>query len=480
MWTAPGLVCYRRLIKPSLQPANRVAAGDTRGYPSLGVVLLFSLALKLALWGAVVSRDPLTWADSDMREYQGEALALLETGFFAPSPEHPEVAETFRTPGYPAFLAATYWLFGVRPAAAVLMQIFLSLGTIALSYACAKALWGEATARLAALLLALDPLSLSFSQLLLSETLFTFLVSAAAVTGVHLFSAKRRAAVAPAVGALVGLATLVRPISYYLAAPVALGFLFWEVFDRRSRRGLLLAPGLIFLSFCVIVGSWHLRNYLRTGNVEFSGEIGGGLVLSQTPPLRRLPRHRDYAARLRERTGKADAAASARAEAGANDRRWVKSIAPLRHPLVFLRHAIPRAVKTLWGPADHRLIGLFDPPSSRRSPGLDLRRRPFDEFLRRWVLEPRWPLAVFAYALGYLVVIHLATLRWWWGTIRRRSITAPDLFLWGVVVYFLFAGFASSRFRCPVMPVLVVYAAAGLSARFGLARSSASAARGRA
>jgi len=143
----------------------------------------------------------------------------------------------------------------------------------------------------------------------------------------------------------------------------------------------------------------------------------------------------------------------------------MKSIAPLHHPIVFLRNAIPRAVKALCGPADHRLIGLFDPASSRRSPGIDLRRLPFDQFLLRWVFEPRWPLAVFAFAFGYLAVIHLATLQWWWRSIRSRAIRGPDLFLWGMVLYFLFTGFPRSRFRCPVMPILVVYAAAGLSSR---------------
>jgi 4-amino-4-deoxy-L-arabinose transferase-like glycosyltransferase len=451
------------LLETSLHPADRVARGDTCRYPSLGAILLFSLALKLILWGAVVSRDPLTWADSDMREYQGAALALLQTGSFALSPEHPEISETFRTPGYPAFLAAIYWLFGVRPAAAVVLQIFVSLGTIALSYACAHALWGPAAARLAALLLALDPLSFSFSLLLLTETLFTFLVSATALAGVHLFFPGRRARPAAAVGTLIGLAALVRPISYYLAVPVALGFLLWGALDRWSRRSLILVPGLVLLPFCLIVGSWQLRNYLRTGNVEFSSAIGGGILLSRTPPLKGKRKGGDHASRPRLRAREAGSAASARARPVG--RRWVRSIAPLSHPVVFLRNSIPRAVRTLWGPADHRLSGFFDPALSRRSPGLDLRRHPFDGFLRRWVFEPRWPLAVFAFAFGYLAVIHLATLRWWWRSIRACSIVGPDLFLWGMVLYFLFTGFAHSRFRCPVMPILVVYAAAGLSSR---------------
>jgi 4-amino-4-deoxy-L-arabinose transferase-like glycosyltransferase len=68
----------------------------------------------------------------------------------------------------------------------ILVQIIVSVCTIAVVYSLAKVLWRSEVGIIAALLYALDPLAFEYSQLLLTETLFTFLITLAVYAGVCL------------------------------------------------------------------------------------------------------------------------------------------------------------------------------------------------------------------------------------------------------------------------------------------------------
>src|SRR5262249_6385213 len=132
-----------------------------------------------------------------------------------------EIPETQRTPGYPAFLAIVYAVFGERPAAVSVVQILVGIATIALVFEIGRQLADPETALVAALVFALDPVSLTFHEILMAEATFAFLVTAAAAAGLRALST-RGSATAAAVGFFIALATLVRPASYFLALPVAL------------------------------------------------------------------------------------------------------------------------------------------------------------------------------------------------------------------------------------------------------------------
>jgi hypothetical protein len=97
-------------------------------------ILAASLALRLALWTWIALTDEHRFLDSDTWSYHLLARALLELHEFAVSPQHPAIPETNRTPGYPAFLADVYAVFGERPAIVALVQIGLGLATTALAF----------------------------------------------------------------------------------------------------------------------------------------------------------------------------------------------------------------------------------------------------------------------------------------------------------------------------------------------------------
>jgi 4-amino-4-deoxy-L-arabinose transferase-like glycosyltransferase len=160
-----------------------------------------------------------------------------------------------RTPGYPLFAAGVLSLFGTV-VAVILAQVALSIATIALVCRLGPPLVGPAAAWVAAILLALDPVSAIYTNQLQPEALFTVLVVGGVLAWVRAVgdASMRNAALA---GLLLGLAALTRPIGLYLPV-VLLGWTF------RGRRRVVLAAGLLG-PFLLLTGAWVARNAAMTG-----------------------------------------------------------------------------------------------------------------------------------------------------------------------------------------------------------------------
>lgn len=196
-------------------------------------ILAVTLVLRLSVSLYIQSFKPSRAFTSDSFSYLNSVRALLQLGKFAVSPEEPKKPQTMRTPGYPAFIALIYMIFGEKNLPVILIQILISLGTIAITYFIARKLWNSRVALASVALLSLDVNSFLYSQMLLTETLFTFLLVAAIAFGVWLILGKegwKRYALL--LGTFIALATLVRPVSYYLIFFIFIGFL---IFGKIAR-----------------------------------------------------------------------------------------------------------------------------------------------------------------------------------------------------------------------------------------------------
>lgn len=166
--------------------------------------------------------------------------------------------ETFRSPGYPAlvalFLLTGFGLFGI-----VLLQILLTVCIVICTYRIGKKLTSERFALLAAVLTALSPNVLFHSSIILSDTVFTFLI----VLSVYLFFFFKKPTLTATfgVGVLVGLAVLVRPIALLLPLLFALGY----ALSGKTLRQSAAAAFLLVLGTLCIVLPWVLRNGYQTG-----------------------------------------------------------------------------------------------------------------------------------------------------------------------------------------------------------------------
>jgi hypothetical protein len=129
----------------------------------------------------------------DSRIYADLATNWLQHGIYGQTQgghsEKPIVPTDARLPGYPAFLAGIFWLFGAGNLKAVLLgQILVDLATCLILADLARRAVSERAARIAFLLAALCPFLANYAAAELTETLevfFTALALDCAVAALH-------------------------------------------------------------------------------------------------------------------------------------------------------------------------------------------------------------------------------------------------------------------------------------------------------
>jgi len=212
----------------NLRPVERVA-----------VAAITFLAL-LARLGWVKLRS---WASGDSQWYIATARNIAFNHIFSSDGSSPTA---YRPPLYSALIAALW--FG-EPAPVFLMlivQAVLGALTVTLVYLIAGRHFGRAVALLAGVGMAIAPMTGRFTAVILSETLFTFLLT----LGVFFWAGKRYVWAGIALG--LGMLTRVSLIPFVILLPLLTLLGPW----RSYRRGYLM----ITLLSLAVASIWIVRN----------------------------------------------------------------------------------------------------------------------------------------------------------------------------------------------------------------------------
>jgi 4-amino-4-deoxy-L-arabinose transferase-like glycosyltransferase len=222
-----------------------------RRAPPLALILVIGALVRLALW---------TWFQDerlhigDELDYNAIATNLVQRGEFALVPGAPT---SLRPPLYPAAVAGVYWLFGLENLQAVrLLQAGVSLLNVLLLYRLGSEVFCRRVGLWASGFYCFYPSLLGFNNLLLTEALFTLLLSGACLFMAR--SLRRASIIYLALAAVVlGLAALTRSVLWPF--PVALSVLLFGAWkgDLRQRG---LAVGVLAALFTVTIGPWVVRN----------------------------------------------------------------------------------------------------------------------------------------------------------------------------------------------------------------------------
>lgn len=206
----------------------------------------------------VITVDSFSYGDIAKNWLQHGIYGL--TGLSGPLPTYT------RLPGYPAFLAGIFALFGMEHYRAVLfVQMFVDIGTCLLIADLARRLLSERAAKIAFLLAALCPFFANYAAAALTETLeifFTTLALDLALMGLTRRSFSPWAGCGLAIGACI----LLRPDGGLLLAGVGLYLLWMAVIARWERESVwhLAVAALLVATFAATpLVPWTLRN-LRT------------------------------------------------------------------------------------------------------------------------------------------------------------------------------------------------------------------------
>jgi 4-amino-4-deoxy-L-arabinose transferase-like glycosyltransferase len=175
--------------------------------------------------------------------------------------------------GYPLFLANVFLASGNQLLAVAAVQHVLGLVTVALTYLLGRVCFGRRVGFLAGLMVGLTGPLFTYEHAAITESLFTLLVVALSLA---LIAAGRARGFTPALytGALLGAATLVRPVGETLFPPA---LLFISLRPGRWRHR-LLAIGAFSIGCAIVVLPWMLRNQLTNNRFTVGGTAGQSLV----------------------------------------------------------------------------------------------------------------------------------------------------------------------------------------------------------
>jgi len=246
----------------------------------LAPALLAGLALRLFfIW-----RFP--FYSGDTAYYEELAHNWLYHGVYGFYSHGQLVASDARAPGYPAFLAAIYFLAGTGRRAVMLAQAFVDLATCVLAAGIAHRLAtgapDPARTRVAAAALwltALCPFTANHTAVPLTEVLATFFTTLALLIFVSPAGMAidrtasrsdllRSATIWFAGGLVVGLGTLVRPETPLLLGAVLI--FLWLRYGRPANwKKLALATLWMIVGLLLPLAPWAARNAVSLGRVQF-------------------------------------------------------------------------------------------------------------------------------------------------------------------------------------------------------------------
>ena len=243
-------------------------------------LILFGVAaaIRLILYLFAYLNDGLQsviWTSGDAQNYHLLAVNLLSGHGFSQGIEPPYSPEMFRTPAYPAILAAIYSLVGFKPQYALLIQTLVGALTCVIVSAVERQVFGGRSGGISGWILAGYPPCVMYDISLLTESIFTCLLSANTYFYFR-YMESRELKHSAACGVLLGMATLCRPIAMFVPVILIVVLLSSRLLGlvKGNWKPLLLACAALYAGYVVCVYPWALRGEAISGQGRIS-HLGG-------------------------------------------------------------------------------------------------------------------------------------------------------------------------------------------------------------
>ncbi len=393
----------------------------------------------------------------DSYEYSLLGVNIAQHGYYTPHGGEPGLR---RSPGYPLYLAAVYKLFGVKPAIALFLQIVLS-GLIPLFlYMNAELLFSKRVARIASVLSIVEPVSIIYANLLLSETLFVVFLLLS--TYFFIKSMKNKNTTALFVSAIMtGIGAYFRPVILYL--PLAYAFMYiavsWLSFKDRIKYalGIVLITGLTVLP-------WVTRNYIVDRYKGFCSIQDINLYYWRAAgvisDMEHLP--------LREVQDRLEKAVPSGLSL-ANKYQFLRDKAVsviIHHPYAYLKVMLKGSINMLLSPERYAVFKLAD--IKPRFLGIMWQGHSIHQALNMLMSDPVIVSSVVMYQLLFTLIIGLL-IAIGMLIIAGEGFIKELLIMLFIIAYFVVVSAgpeAEPRFRLPVLPYMLIIAAFALSSLF--------------
>ncbi|NLP10167.1 hypothetical protein GX408_07205, partial [bacterium] len=396
------------------------------------------LSLKMILAAALMIRllfvcllNPDHYYFSDARHYDRAANSLLNGEGFG--------EKYHRAPFYPLVMAAVYGLFGRSFLSMRLVEAALGALLCWAIYRLAAALYGERTARWAALLAAFFPHFILITGILYPTNLYAVLLTLSTYCLIQGDRGGKKLYLA-AGGALAGLAMLT-VASFFFIAPF---WMIWLLWTRGKRRW---APLLVFAGvMALVLAPWTVRNYIHYGRV----------TLSQPLPHTALPNLQDRAAQEQEIASGFQSTVRHYKDhpTGTNEDNLLNTIRHyLLHPAATVQHVF-NELGHFWALYPDRLDTALH--SYRAQLHAKDHRMEINGDFWKWV---KWP-SILIMAPIFLLAVY--------GGMRSSRVDRRITWLWLSTFISLSMGYSmiysEVRYRIPIEPLILIWTALGVTA----------------
>jgi len=250
----------------------------------LAALVLLAFLLRLA-WGIWTAPVPPPFSDDEYYDATARSLAAGDgySALFTPDGFRPGGNPTaFYPPGYSIALAGAFKAFGPSFSTARSANALFGALTVVPAYAIARRLAHGRAAITAAVVVALMPSLVAWTPVLLSETLFTLIFTAAVAILITAGGNEREVRTSRLIlfGVVLGLASLVRGQALILL-PVALAWWAWKGLSLK-KAGLMSAAAAAAASAVLL--PWAVRSSLALdAPVLLSTNFGYNLRVGHAP-----------------------------------------------------------------------------------------------------------------------------------------------------------------------------------------------------
>ena len=232
-------------------------------------IFVFVVALILRTGYSYFFIDPEYLILEDQGGYVQLGQSIAKTGDFF---QLTDGKHTGRLPGYPTFLAIIYTLFGENNMAVVVVQTIIDSLTCVVIGLIAKSVIPRSFL-VVGMISALNLNMIIHSGMILTDTLFLFLFSIFILFAFYYLRHPARLKLFLAISFL-AIATLVRPVSYFLIMLVLLLLIVRFILKRIQLKEIMYNILIFLIPIVIAFGAIHQRNYYEYNSFSLVNQGG--------------------------------------------------------------------------------------------------------------------------------------------------------------------------------------------------------------
>ena len=453
--------------QPAPQPGAAPRSWRRNDWLLLACILLVGLCLRASYLRELVGQPDFDAPIDDMQFHDYWARGVV-TGDWTPPEGRPQQhipdVPYLKSPGYPFFLIALYFLTGTNYLAVRIIQMALGLLNVVLGFVLGRSLFGRKAGLIAAFLMATYWVFIFFEGELHAPVLAVFLALLLALA-LRPWTSRITFLRALGAGVLLGVFALVRT-NALLYAPVILAWAWWLLWRRGKGRRIVVVAPVFVAGVAIIIGPVTIRNYVVSGelvpvtsNVGFTFYFGNNESANAVAPLAEYAQeleghgmwnpfvYPNVTKGLAKELGKEDLT-----NAQASKYLMQKGIEYIKqHPRRILKLVLMK-MYLFWSPEeiDSNKVVAYE---KRNSPTL------------RYM--PGFAVVFTLFIAGVLLLFSDSVARWKRGTVtphEREAMAVAVLIILLIATYYgsFLPFFVNGRFRVTIIPYLLLFGAYGV------------------